>query len=84
MQLLNSAPKLSLLRVEKLHVVQAFNTSNEAYYQREATLPVPVSTIGGQREVDSDSSSVELVSEPLRDRGFFWQNLGSIRPLLIS
>jgi hypothetical protein len=83
MQLLNSAPKLSLLRVEKLHV-QALNTSNEAYYQREATLPVPVSTIGGQREVDSDSSSVELVSEPLRDRGFFWQNLGSIRPLLIS
>ena len=65
-------------------MVKAFDTSNKAYYQRKATLAVPVTTVGGQGEVvDDDSSRVDPVPEPLRDRGLFWQNLGSIRPLLI-
>lgn len=66
------------------HVVRAFDTRNEAYYQRRATLAVPVAAFGGHGLVDHGRSIFELVPEPLRDGGFVWQNLGSIRPLLIS
>lgn len=52
--------------------------------QRKAILAVPVTTVGGKCKVDDNPPRVELVPEPLRDCGLFWQNLSSIRPLLIS